>query len=244
MSALDVLDEASLHGEGQVSGVLKDILEVAKEEIDGGASKQDIMRAVLFGFDTIVTKHWKESRGAWTQCTKMMQVLNTCDPTAEQEGFLLPLGRYVDEKSIDKVSAKVANRTEHFEIEKDAAKRVLPSKAAAAAAAAAATAAAASLQRDQKRSLDQLEEMTEDDFIVKMPKLFQQFKKFKQDLAPAAELTARVETLERNITELWGVPFSMRGAPYTNIETLVQQINGLGQQLEKMERRIEKLEKK
>ena len=98
-------------------------------------------------------------------------------------------------------------------------------------------------QRDQKRSLDQLEEMTEDDFIVKMPKLFQQFKKFKQDLAPAAELTARVETLERNITELWGVPFSMRGA-YTNIETLVQRMNCLGEQLEKMERRIEKLEKK
>ena len=64
-------------------------------------------------------------------------------------------------------------------------------------------------------------------FDLPMPKLFAHFKKLKQDLAPAAELTARVETLERN-----------------NIETLVQRMNSLGEQLEKMERRIEKLEKK
>ena len=125
MSALDVLDNESLHGAGQVAGVLGDILEVAKEQIDGGASKQDILCAVLFGFDIIVSKHWKESHAAWKACTKMLELLNACDANAEQKGFLLVLGCLVDDKNIEKMTAKMAQSTEHFSISKDAAARAL-----------------------------------------------------------------------------------------------------------------------
>ena len=209
MSALDVLDNETLHGAGQVAGVLGDILEVAKEQIDGGASKQDILCAVLFGFDIIVKRHWKESHAAWKACTKMLELLNACDANAEQKGFLVVLGCLVDEKNIDKMTTKMAQSTEHFSITKDAAARALPSAAAAEAAAAAAAAAAASLERGQKkRSLDQLEEMTEDDFTVEFPdlklgRLYEHFQAM-QNKVNALERTAKhaIDTLEARVVEL------------------------------------------
>ena len=107
-------------------------MEVAKEQRQRGASKQQILCAVLFGFDTIVERHWKESRAAWTQCTKMLELLKEFDASAEQQGFLVTLGILVKEAKIEKVTAKMKHRTEHFAITEDAAKRVLPLKAAAA----------------------------------------------------------------------------------------------------------------
>ena len=201
MSALDVLDETSLHGRGQVDGVLKDILEVAKEQRQRGAPKQQILCAVLFGFDNIVERHWKESRAAWTQCTKMLELLKEFDANAEQEGFLVTLGILVKEAKIEKVSAKMKHRTEHFAITEDAAKRVLPLKAAAAAAAAAAAKAKKTLTPSKKRSSDQI---SEQDFAF--PNLFEPFKVLRDEMeARVAQLEAKAakhDELEARVAQL------------------------------------------
>ena len=152
--------------------------------------------------------------------------------------MLTDISRYISAQNAAKLQSEVtsARIKEEFPIEEELAKATLPAPKAKG------------VKREQEDAEDSDSELREEDFTfdLPMPKLYAHFKKLKADiaeLAPAAELTARVETLERNITELWGVPFSMRGA-YTNIETLVQRMNCLGEQLEKMERRIEKLEKK
>ena len=70
------------------------------------------------------------------------------------------------------------------------------------------------------------------DFDIKMPKLFHQMKKLKADVAPALELSARVDTLEREHINM-----------VAHINDIGNRQELLKSQFDDLQKRIEKLEK-
>ena len=140
--------------------------------------------------------------------------------------MLTDLARYISAQNAAKLQSELtsARIKEEFPIEEELAKAMLPAPKAKG------------VKREQEDAEDSDSELREEDFTfdLPMPKLYAHFKKLKADiaeLAPAAELTARVDSLQRAVDRLVDVK-------------LDEEIDALKTQLDGLQKRIAKLEKK
>ena len=140
--------------------------------------------------------------------------------------MLTDISRYISVQNAAKLQSEVtsARIKEELPIEEELAKATLPAPKAKG------------VKREQEDAEDSDSELREEDFTfdLPMPKLYAHFKKLKADiaeLAPAAELTARVDSLQRAVDRLVDVK-------------LDEEIDALKTQLDGLQKRIAKLEKK
>ena len=231
MSALDVLDEKSLHGHGMFAGVAREIAAVAKQRAAAAPKEaKNIASATMFAFDKLLRKHLVRSGqtapvdAAWGGASALVNaVKDTFEASDEQTALLNDLLRLINAQNTVKLQSDVtsARMKEEFPIDEELAKAMLP--------------APKGKKREQEGEDFDSELVEEDfsfDFDIKMPKLFHQMKKLKADVAPALELSARVDTLERE---------------HINVINKINEIGNrqdlLKLQFDDLLKRIEKLEK-